>query len=142
MVCLRVLARTGRALCRLSCTSFPPFSGHTSIPILCAVWLCTQERWNPKVDIIFGAAARFRRATYGSSHYDAHPDNSALHTGAVLPQPALLRTSCLYRPVRAMAVLRCSKCYQLFRAFRGRALFVRGMAHPYFSVDPPRQRGR
>jgi hypothetical protein len=48
-------------------------------------WLCTQERWNPEVVIIFGAAARYRRAIVGSSHDDAHPDNSALHTEAVRP---------------------------------------------------------
>jgi hypothetical protein len=48
-------------------------------------WVCTQERWNPEVAIIFGAAARYRRATVGSSHGDAHPDNSTLHTGAVRP---------------------------------------------------------
>ena len=47
-------------------------------------WLCTQERWNPEVAII-GAAARYRRATVGSSHDGAHPDNSTLHTGAVRP---------------------------------------------------------
>ena len=48
-------------------------------------WLCIQERWNPEVVIIFGTAARYRRATVGSSHDDAHPDNSTLHTGAVRP---------------------------------------------------------
>jgi hypothetical protein len=48
-------------------------------------WLCTQERWNLEVTIIFGAAARYRQATAGSSHDDAHPDNSALHRGAVRP---------------------------------------------------------
>jgi hypothetical protein len=42
-------------------------------------WMCTQERWNPEVAIIFGAAARYR------SHDDAHPDNSTLHTEAVSP---------------------------------------------------------
>jgi hypothetical protein len=34
----------------------------------------------PDVVNIFGAAARYRRATVGSSHDDAHPDNSTLHT--------------------------------------------------------------
>jgi hypothetical protein len=48
-------------------------------------WICTQERLNPEVAIIFGAAARYRRAAVGSSHDDAHPDNSTLHTGAVRP---------------------------------------------------------
>jgi hypothetical protein len=48
-------------------------------------WLCTQERLSPEVAIIFGAGARYRRATVGSSHDDAHPYNSTLHTGAVRP---------------------------------------------------------
>jgi hypothetical protein len=73
------------------------------MPILCVArcrsalgkieWLCTQERWNPEVAIIFGAAARYRRATVSSSHGDANPDNSALLTGVV-------------RPARAVAVRR------------------------------------
>jgi hypothetical protein len=40
------------------------------------------KRWNPEVIIIFGAAARYRRAKAGISHDDANPDNSTLHTGA------------------------------------------------------------
>jgi hypothetical protein len=48
-------------------------------------WICTQERWNPEDATIFSAAARYRRAIVGSSHDDAHPDNSTLHTGAVRP---------------------------------------------------------
>ena len=50
-------------------------------------WLCTQERWNPEVVNIFGPVARLRRATAGSSHDDAHPDNSALHTGKLYLSP-------------------------------------------------------
>jgi hypothetical protein len=34
----------------------------------------------PELVRIFYAAARYRRATVGSSNDDAHPDNSALHT--------------------------------------------------------------
>jgi hypothetical protein len=45
----------------------------------------TQERLNPEVAIIFGAAARYRRATVGSRHDDAPPDNLVLHTGEVRP---------------------------------------------------------
>jgi hypothetical protein len=56
------------------------------------------------------------------------------------PTPALRGASSEYRPVWAMAIRKSSKCCQLFRAFRGRALFVRGMMHPYFSVGPSRQR--
>jgi hypothetical protein len=49
--------------------------------------LSTQERWNPEVANIFGAAARYCRATVGSSHDDTHPDNSALHTGKIFSLP-------------------------------------------------------
>jgi hypothetical protein len=55
--------------------------------MLCVAWLCAQQRWNPEVVIIFGAAARYLRATLGSSHDDAHPGNSALHTGKILSIP-------------------------------------------------------
>jgi hypothetical protein len=57
MVCLRVLARTGRVGCRRPCSSFPPSSGSTAMSILCvARWrcargmiecMCTQERLEP-----------------------------------------------------------------------------------------------
>jgi hypothetical protein len=50
---------------------------------LCIEWLCTQERWNPEVIAIFGAAARNRRATVGSSRDYAHSDNSTLHKGKI-----------------------------------------------------------
>jgi hypothetical protein len=53
--------------------------------IFCVEWLCTQERWNPEVAIIFGTAERYCRATFGSSHDDANLDNSTLHTGTVRP---------------------------------------------------------
>jgi hypothetical protein len=52
----------------------------------------------------------------------------------------LWRASSSYRPVRAMAVRKCSKYCQLFRVFRGRVLFVRGIMLPYVSVGPSRQR--
>ena len=51
--------------------------------ILKIEWLCIQERWNLEVAIVLGTAACYRRATAGSSHDDAHPDNQTLHTGAV-----------------------------------------------------------
>ena len=53
---------------------------------------------------------------------------------------ALCGASSSYRPVRAMAVRKCSKFCRLFRVFRGSALFVRWVMHPYFSVGPSRQR--
>jgi hypothetical protein len=90
MVCLRILARTGRVDYRRPSASFPPSLGYTAMLIFRMArwrsardmieWLCTQERHNPEVAIIFGAAARYGRATVGSSHDDAHPDNSTLQT--------------------------------------------------------------
>ena len=95
MVCLRVLARTGRAGGRRSYASFPPSPGSIAMSTLCVArwrgardlfeWLCTQERWNLEVVIMFGTAARYRRAIVGSSYDDAHPDNPTLHTRAVCP---------------------------------------------------------
>ena len=100
--------------------------------ILKIEWLCIQERWNPRVVIILGTAACYRRATVGSSHDDVHPDNPMLHMGRFIPILALWRASSSYRPAPVLA-RKCSKCCQLFRAFRGRAL-LRGMVQPYFSV--------
>ena len=95
-------------------------------------WLCIQERWNQKVVIILGTAACYRRATVGSSHDDVLPDNPALHTGAVRPHPGFVESLLFILPRNGLA-RKCLKCYQLFRAFRGRA-FLRGMVQPYFSV--------
>jgi hypothetical protein len=39
------------------------------MPILLVEWLGTQKRWNPEVAIIFGAAARYCRATDGIGHF-------------------------------------------------------------------------
>ena len=55
-------------------------------------WLCVQECWNLEVAIILGTAACYRRATVDSSHDDVHPDNPALHTGAVRPQPGFVES--------------------------------------------------
>ena len=100
--------------------------------ILKIEWLCIQERWNPEVVIILGTAACYRRAAVGSSHDDVLPDNPALHTGAVRPYPGFVE-SLLFISSRNGLARKCSKCCQLFRAFRGRA-FLRGMVQPYFSV--------
>jgi hypothetical protein len=59
--------------------------------------------------------------------------------GRFAPTPALWGASSSYRLARAMAVRRCSKCHQLFREFYDRALFVRGVVHPYFQLT---RRGR
>jgi hypothetical protein len=50
-------------------------------------WLRTQERWNPEVVSMFGAAARYRRAKVFSRHDDVHPGNSMLHMGKMYSFP-------------------------------------------------------
>jgi hypothetical protein len=50
-------------------------------------WLCAEERWNPEVVNIFGAAARYRRATVVSSHDDAHLDSATLNMGKIYSFP-------------------------------------------------------
>jgi len=95
-------------------------------------WLCIQERWNPEVVIILGTAACYRRATVGSSHDDCIRIIQRCIRGRSVPTLALWRASCSYRPATVLA-RKCSKCCQLFRAFRGLA-FLRGMVQPYFSV--------
>jgi hypothetical protein len=64
---------------------FSPSSGPIAMSIFGVEWLYAQERFNPEVAITLGAEARYCRATVGSSHGDARPDNSTLHTGAVRP---------------------------------------------------------
>jgi hypothetical protein len=54
--------------------------------------------------------------------------------------PILWRVSSSYRPVQAMAILKCLQCCQIFREFCGHALFVQLVMHPCFSVSPSRQR--
>jgi hypothetical protein len=55
----------------------------------------------------------------------------------------LWRASSSYRPVRAMAVRKCSECCKLFREFRGHAaLFVRGMIDACIFQWARRGRGR
>jgi hypothetical protein len=142
MVCLRVLARTGRLDWKRPCASFSPSSGSTAMSILRIArwrsargmieWMCTQVRWDPEVAIILAR----RRATTGLQLAAAMMTRiRIIHCftqGRFAPTPALWGASSSYRPVRVMAVRRCSKCCLLFRAFRGRALFVRGMMHSYF----------
>jgi hypothetical protein len=43
-----------------------------------------------EIAIIFGAAARYSRATVGSSRDDADLDNSTLHTGAIRPHTSFV----------------------------------------------------
>jgi hypothetical protein len=132
MVSLRGLTRTGRLDCWRPCASFPPSLGYTAMSILFVArwrsargmieWLCTHERWNPEVAIIFSAAARYRQATVGSSHDDARPDNSALRTGVGLPPRRLCGESlphiALYGPWQFASVRNISSFFVHFVGVR------------------------
>jgi hypothetical protein len=82
-------------------------------------WMCTQERFNPDITIIFGATARYRRATAGSSHDDAHPDNSALHTEAIRPHTGFVASVFFISPCS------CPRERTGFRERTGRLLLKR-----------------
>jgi hypothetical protein len=81
--------------------------------------------WNPKVVIIFCAAARYRRTAVGSSHDDAHPDNSTLHAGAVRPHNGFVESLFFKSP-------RSGNGSSQEHDFRGHAPFVLVMVYPYF----------
>jgi hypothetical protein len=105
-------------------------------------WLCTQEILNPEVAIIFGAAARYRRATAGSSHDDAHPDNSTLHTGAIRPHTGFVVSLFFIFFRTGHGSSQVFEMLPDFCVFRGRALFVQGMMHSYlFSSGPVEAEG-
>jgi hypothetical protein len=77
-------------------------------------WPCTQERLNLEVAITFCVAARYRRATVGSSHDDARPDNSTLHTGAVRPQTDFLESLFFISPRTGHGSLQVLKMLPVF----------------------------
>jgi hypothetical protein len=94
--------------------------------------------------------ARYRRVKVGSSHGDAHLDNSALHTGAAHPDNSTLHTSAV-RPhtgfVESLFFISPrtghgnSQVFEVLLAvfvFRWRVLFLRGVMHSFFSVGPSR----
>jgi hypothetical protein len=147
---LRVLARTERVDFGLSCTCFALSSGSNAMPIFRVArwrsahgvidWLCTQERWNPEVAIVFCTAARYCRATSGSCHDDARPDNSTLLTGAVRPHPCFVASLFLITPRTSHGSSQVPESLPAVRVFRGPVLFVQGSMHSYFPVGPPRQR--
>jgi hypothetical protein len=88
-------------------------------------WLCTQERLKQEDAIIFGTAARYRRAKVGSSHDGAHQDNSTLQTGVVRPHTGFVgslffisfRTShgC-FQVFEMLPVFSCTSWARAFRA--------------------------
>jgi hypothetical protein len=93
-----------------------------------AEWLRAQERQNPEVAIIFGTAARYRRAKIGSYHDDAHPDNSALHTGAVRPHSDFVESFFFISPRMGHRM----QLFEVLHSFHAHALFVRLMMRSVF----------
>jgi hypothetical protein len=136
MFCLRVLARTGRADCMRPHADFPPSSDHTALSIFASRVGEARAVWP--------SGCEFKSVgTRKSPSYLARKLATAvLQSEAAMvmririiqrftrsqfaPTPAAWGVSSSYRPIRAMAVRKWSKCCQLFRAFRERALFVRG----------------
>jgi hypothetical protein len=101
-------------------------------------WMCTQERWNPEVAIIFDAATRYRRAIVGSSHDDAHPDNTALHTRAVRPHTGFVASIFFISPRTGHGISQNFRSFFVY--FVGVHFSCGGVMHPYYSVGPSRQR--
>ena len=111
--------------------AFPFSSGPTSTSILCVEWLCTQERYNPELAIVFGAAARYAGLQLAAAMMMRIRIIKRCTRGRFAPTLGLWGAFSSYRPVRDMAVRKCSKCCQLFRAFRGRAFFARRVMRSY-----------
>jgi len=103
-------------------------------------WMCTQERWNPEVAMIFGAAARYRRATVGSSNDDAHPDNSTLHTGAFRPHTGFVESLFFISPRTGHGSSQVFEMLPAFSCISCACAFRAGGDASIFSVDPSRQR--
>ena len=99
--------------------------------MLCVGWLYTLEGLNLDVVNIFGAAARYHQVAVGSSHDDAHPDNSTLHTGAVRPNTGFVASLFFISPRTGHGSSQVFEMLPDFCVFRGRALFVQGMMHSY-----------
>jgi hypothetical protein len=130
-------ARLGAHLeadCLRSCASFPP-------KVLLPCRYCASSGYTPNRVVTRKSPSYFARrlATAGLKLAAGTMTRIRLiqcgTRGRFAPTPALWGASSAYRPVRAMAFRRCSKCCQLFRVFRERALFVRGMIYPFFLVN-------
>jgi hypothetical protein len=103
-------------------------------------WLCTQERWNPEVAIMLGAAERYRRAKVGRSHDDAYPDNYTQHTGAVHTHTGFVVRIFF---ISSRTGRGSSKVIEMLPEFSGNswACAIRaGNDSSVFSVGPSRQR--
>jgi hypothetical protein len=122
------------------CASFPPSAGSTAMPILCVEGLRTQERWNPEVAIILGAAARYRRATAGRSHGDLHPYSSALHTGAVRPHTGYVGNLFFISPRTGHGSSQVFEMLPAFSCLTWVCVFRAGDGASIYTVGPPRQR--
>ena len=96
--------------------------------------LYTQERANPEVIIMLCKAARYRRATFGSSHDDAHPGNSMLHTGAFRPHLGFVKIPFFIAPYTGNHL----QMFEMLPAV-SRITWVCTFARviqPYFTVGP------
>ena len=102
MVCLRVLARTGRADCRRSCASFLPSSGFIAMSIFCVV------RWQTRAARSSGCASKSVGTRKSSSYLARRLATAGLqlatvmmmciriiqrcNTGAVCPHPGFVES--------------------------------------------------
>jgi hypothetical protein len=99
-------------------------------------WIGTYERWNPEVAIIIGAAARYRRATVFSSHDDAHPDNSTLHTGAVRPHTGFAGSLFFISPCTGYGSSQVFKMLPAFSCVSWACAFLAGNDESIFFCEP------
>jgi hypothetical protein len=98
---------------------------------------------NPEVAIMFGAAVRYCRATVGSSHDDAHPDNSTLHTGAIRPHTGFVESLFFLSPRTGHGSSEVFEMLPAFSCSSWACVFLAGDDASIFSVGPlipPRQR--
>jgi hypothetical protein len=104
----------------------------------CGLLFCAA--WNPEVAIIFGAAARYRRAPIGSSHNDVHPDNLALSAGVVRPHTGFVGSIFLISPRTGHGSLQVLEMLPAFSCISFACAFRVGGDASIFSVGPSRQR--
>jgi hypothetical protein len=149
MVCLRILARAGRADCTRPFASSPSSSGSNYHVDIARGALAKHaqhdrvavhpKRWNPEAAItlqhIFGAAARYRRATVGSCYDGAYPDSSALHTGAIRPHLGFEESLFFISPrtghgsskvFEMLPAFSFSSCACVFRKVNGASMLLSG----------------
>jgi hypothetical protein len=101
-------------------------------------WLCTQERWNPEVAIMYGAVVIYRRKLEAVMMTRIRIIQCCIRGG--FPHTCYLESPFFILSRTGHGSSQVFEMLSAFLAFRGRYLLVRGMTHPYFSVGPSRQR--